>query len=163
MNYWAEKCSITYKNEKNLLCILMSNFKEFRNLFYNRLSGENRNVFIKLFEKICRFIYRPIDSLYVQTLDIGGGCFIRHGFATIIAAEKIGSNCIIHQQVTIGYNGKGNPTLGDNVMVGCGAKVLGKITVGNNVKIGANAVVISDVPDNATVVGVPARIIRRDN
>ena len=74
----------------------------------------------------------------------------------------IGDNVKINQHVTIGGSGeKGCPVIGDNVYIGSGAKVLGGIRIGNNVKIGANAVVISDVPDNSTAVGVPARIIAR--
>lgn len=67
---------------------------------------------------------------------------------------------LVNQQVTIGYNDLYAPIIGDNVMVTCGAKVLGNVKVGNNVIIGVNAVVVKDVPDNATVVGVPAKIIK---
>lgn len=101
--------------------------------------------------------------MIIYTRDIGGGLIIQHGVATIIAARKIGKNGWINQQVTIGYtNDTDCPTLGDNVTVGAGAKVLGDVTVGNNVVIGANAVVVKDVPDDCVVVGVPARIVRRD-
>lgn len=76
---------------------------------------------------------------------------------------KIGKNCTIHQQVTIGQSeGNGAPIIGDNVMIGAGAKIIGNVKIGNNVKIGANAVVVKDVPDNATAVGVPARIILKN-
>lgn len=73
----------------------------------------------------------------------------------------MGKNCTIFQQTTIGATEKGTPTLGDNVTIYCGAKVLGNISIGNNVVIGANAVVVKDVPDNVVVAGVPAKIIRR--
>lgn len=76
----------------------------------------------------------------------------------------IGDNCLLYQGVTLGGTGKDkgkrHPTLGDNVMVGAGAKVLGPINIGNNVKVAANAVVLKDIPDNCTAVGVPARIAR---
>lgn len=77
---------------------------------------------------------------------------------------EIGENCLLYQGVTLGGTGKDkgkrHPTLGDNVMVGAGAKVLGPITIGNNVKVAANAVVLKPIPDNCTAVGVPARVAR---
>ena len=79
---------------------------------------------------------------------------------------EIGDNCLIYQGVTLGgtgkERGKRHPTLGNNVMVGAGARVLGPIRIGNNVKVAAGAVVLEPVPDNCTCVGVPARIVRRD-
>ena len=78
----------------------------------------------------------------------------------------IGDNCLIYQGVTLGGTGKDqvkrHPTLGNNVLVGAGAKVLGPFTVGNNVKIAANAVVLNPLPDNCTAVGIPARIVKQD-
>ena len=127
---------------------------EFRNLFYYRI-GE-----LLFVSRIIRFFFPPLPTLYLWTPHIGGGLFIQHGFATVVAAKSIGSHCFVNQQVTIGYNGLYAPIIGDNVMVTCGAKVLGNVKVGNNVIIGANAVVVKDVPDNATVVGVPAKIVK---
>ena len=76
---------------------------------------------------------------------------------------KIGKNCVIYQQVTIAEDGNQHAaTIGDNVSIGAGAKILGNITIGDNVKIGANAVVTKDIPSNCVAVGVPARIISRD-
>ena len=79
---------------------------------------------------------------------------------------EIGDNCTIYQGVTLGGTGKDkgkrHPTLGDNVMVGSGAKILGPFKVGSNSKIAANAVVLEEIPENCTAVGVPARIVRRD-
>ena len=89
--------------------------------------------------------------------------FIQHGFATMIAAESIGENCWINQQVTIGYNGHDDPpVIGNNVMITCGAKVLGSITVGDHAVIGANAVVIRDVEPGAVMGGIPARVLRKE-
>ena len=97
---------------------------------------------------------------------IGKGLFIDHGMGVVIGeTTNIGDNCLLYQGVTLGGTGKDkgkrHPTLGDNVMVGAGAKVLGPINIGSNVKVAANAVVLSDIPENCTAVGVPARIARR--
>ncbi len=91
---------------------------------------------------------------------IGLGLFIDHGMGVVIGETAIvGDNCVLFQGVTLGGTGKEagkrHPTLGNNVMVSAGAKVLGNITIGDNVKIGAQSVVLKDVPDNCTVVGVP--------
>jgi serine O-acetyltransferase len=89
--------------------------------------------------------------------------FIQHGICTIIAAKTIGENCFINQQVTIGYKDKMNsPTIGNNVVIASGSKVIGGVTIGDNVTIGANAVVVKNVPENCVVVGVPAYIIKRN-
>ena len=111
--------------------------------------------------RIVALFYPPLSTLYLDTSEIGGGLYIQHGFATMVAAKSIGENCWINQQVTIGYNGQGDPpVIGDNVTITCGAKVLGSIHVGNHVVVGANAVVIRDVPDHCVVGGIPARILR---
>ncbi len=98
---------------------------------------------------------------------IGKGLFIDHGMGVVIGETAIiGDNCTIYQGVTLGgtgkEKGKRHPTLGDNVMVGSGAKVLGPFTVGENSKIAAGAVVLSEVPANSTCVGVPARVVKRE-
>ena len=96
---------------------------------------------------------------------IGRGLFIDHGMGVVIGeTTEIGDNCTIYQNVTLGgtgkHQGKRHPTLGNNVMVGSGAKVLGPFTVGDNARIAAGAVVLDEVPPNATAVGVPARVVR---
>lgn len=93
---------------------------------------------------------------------IGKNFFIDHGTGVVIGETAIiGDNVLIYHGVTLGgvgnVKGKRHPTIGNNVMIGAGAKVLGNITIGNNVNIGANAVVLKDVLDNKTVVGVPAK------
>lgn len=98
---------------------------------------------------------------------LGRGILIDHGCGIVIGETAIlGDNVTLYQGVTLGgtgkESGKRHPTLGDNVMVSSGAKVLGNINIGNNVKIGAGSVVIKDVPDNCTVVGVPGHIVRQD-
>ena len=96
---------------------------------------------------------------------IGRGLFIDHGFGVVIGETAVlGDNVTLFQGVTLGgtgkEKGKRHPTIGDNVVIGAGAKVLGNITVGRDSMIGANAVVIRDVPEHSTVVGVPGRITR---
>ncbi len=98
---------------------------------------------------------------------IGKGLFIDHGTGVVIGeTSQIGDNVTMFQGVTLGgtgkERGKRHPTIGNNVVIGAGAKILGDINVGNNVNIGANAVVIKDVPDDSTVVGVPGRIARKE-
>jgi serine O-acetyltransferase len=97
---------------------------------------------------------------------IGKGFFIDHGMGVVIGeTAEIGDNCSLYQGVTLGGTGKDlgkrHPTLGDNVMVGAGAKVLGPFTIGDNSKIAAGAVVLKEIPDDATAVGVPARVVRQ--
>lgn len=96
---------------------------------------------------------------------IGKGLFIDHGMGVVIGETAvIGDNCTIYQNVTLGgtgkHTGKRHPTLGNNVMVGSGAKVLGPFTVGDGARVAAGAVVLDAVPENATAVGVPARVVR---
>ena len=97
---------------------------------------------------------------------LGPGLFIDHGVGVVIGETAIvGKDCTIYQGVTLGgtgkETGKRHPTIGNNVMIGAGAKVLGGITVGDNCKIAANAVVLHDIPENCTAVGVPAQVVRR--
>ncbi|MGN0398605.1 MAG: serine O-acetyltransferase EpsC [Blautia sp.] len=99
---------------------------------------------------------------------IGKGLFIDHGTGVIIGETTvIGNNVTLYQGVTLGgtgkETGKRHPTLKDNVMVSAGAKILGSFTIGENSKIGAGSVVLEEVPPNCTVVGVPGRIVRREN
>ena len=94
---------------------------------------------------------------------IGGGLLLPHPNGVVVHGDAtLGPNCLLFQQVTIGADDTGFPTIGGNVDIGAGAKVIGAIRVGDRVLIGANAVVICDVPGGATAVGVPARILRRD-
>ena len=150
---WCEILHLNYSPTLSLL-YLLSFFPEFRNLFYHRVG------YWKLLPNL---LCPKLSTLYIATKKIGKGLFIQHGFSTIIAAVSIGENCWINQQVTIGFSNDNDcPTLGNNVSVFCGAKVIGKLTIGNNSMIGANALVIKNVPENCTVIGVPGCIVKRD-
>ena len=129
-----------------------------------------------LYEHKCFFLARWYSQRTVRKTGIeihpgatiGKGLFIDHGNGVIIGETTIiGDNVTLYQGVTLGgtgkEQGKRHPTIGNNVMISAGAKVLGSFTVGENSKIGAGSVVISEVPPNCTVVGVPGRIVKRDN
>ena len=123
---------------------------EYISVLYSRLQGAGKIL----------SVLGPKYPFKMQTKVIGGGIYIDHPHYTHLNAEKIGRDFKTKHNVTIGNNRGGIPTIGDNVFVGVGAVVVGKIRIGNNVQIGANAVVTKDVPDNAVVVGNPAYIIR---
>lgn len=143
------------ESDTDTLAYLLGTKPEFRNLFIYR----NRHR--PFYRRWVALWYHPMNTLYIETAEIGGGLYIQHGFSTMIAAKSIGENCWINQQVTIGYNGHDDPPLiGNNVMITCGAKVLGSIIIGNNAVIGANAVVVKDVESGAIMGGVPARRIK---
>lgn len=97
---------------------------------------------------------------------IGRRLFIDHGMGIVIGeTAEIGNDVVIYHGVTLGgtghHTGKRHPTIGNNVMIGAGAKILGPIYIGNNCKVGANAVVVKEIPDNSTAIGIPAEIIRK--
>ena len=99
-------------------------------------------------------------------VEIGGGLFLPHTVGTVIGAERIGNDCTIMQGVTLGsaepdmgFVSTTRPVIGDGVLIGAGAKVIGRVFVGDGAKIGANAVVLRDVPPHAVAVGVPAKVV----
>ena len=112
-------------------------------------------------------ISRAITGIEIHPgATIGKGLMIDHGMGVVIGeTAEIGDNCTIYQGVTLGGTGKDvgkrHPTLGNNVMVGAGAKVLGPFKIGDNVKIAANAVVLEEIPEQSTAVGIPAKVVRR--
>lgn len=134
--------------------------------------------------RIAHFLYKKLRLFFLARLisqfsrlvtgieihpaaSIGRGLFIDHGMGVVIGETSvIGDSVLLYQGVTLGgtglMKGKRHPTLGNNVVIGAGAKVLGNITIGDNSYIGANAVVIKDVPANSTIVGVPGRITKQD-
>ena len=153
VNRWIKPTS--NKSFYKRLAILLYTFREFRNLFIYRNTFPKKHRF---FCRFVRFFYPPEKTLYLECPDIGGGLYIQHGFATYVSAQKIGKNCSINQQVTIGHNGLSkSPVIGDKCMIMCGAKVLGEIELGDCTRVGANAVVIRDYKrGHGTLVGVPA-------
>ncbi|MCB0188554.1 MAG: serine O-acetyltransferase [Caldilineaceae bacterium] len=113
-----------------------------------------------LYGMISRRIYRRY-GLEIWG-NIGGGLYIPHPVGTVIAVHQMGRNCSVIAAVTIGMREQwGFPTIGDQVFIGAGARVLGTIHIGNHAKVGANAVVLHDVPEEVTVVGAPARVVGR--
>ena len=122
----------------------------------------------KLIARMISQIMRGITGIEIHPgAKIGKGLLIDHGSGVVIGeTAEIGDYCLLYQGCTLGGTGKDHgkrhPTLGNNVMVGAGAKILGPFKVGDNAKIAANAVVLKEVPPNSTAVGVPARIVRQN-
>lgn len=116
----------------------------------------------RFISQVCRFL----TGIEIHPgAKIGRRFFIDHGMGVVIGeTAEIGDDVLVYQNVTLGgtgnEQGKRHPTLGNHVVVGTGAKVLGGINIGNNVKIGAGSVVVHPVPDNSTVVGIPGRVVR---
>jgi len=139
--------------ERILLFVnLMTWEPQYRNVFFHRTGLQG-----KLLSILCR----PMASLGLhRRTKIGPGLRILHGDGTHVAADEIGKNCTIFQQVTIGFaRTERPPIIGNNVTVYAGAKILGEVKVGDNAIIAANSLVISDVPPNVTVMGVPAVVV----
>ena len=138
-----------------------------QSLFFHRFAHWLYQIGIPFLPRFISHISRFITGIEIHPgAQIGQGVFIDHGMGVVIGETAIvGDNCLIYQGVTLGGTGKEvgkrHPTLGENVVVGGGAKVLGNIQIGNNVRIGAGSVVLRDVPSSCTVVGVPGRVVYR--
>lgn len=130
--------------------------KEYRNLVIYRLKQKSRMAAL-----VFGVLFRPMDTLFINAPQIGPGLYIQHGFATIISARSIGSNCYINQQVTIGFEGEKLPVIGNDVRICAGAKVIGNAVIGDGSVIGANAVVTKEVPPGEVWGGVPAVFIKK--
>ena len=129
--------------------------RTFRNLFYYRI-GEYLSAPIQ-------WLLPQERTLNIWCPSIGPGAHFEHNYASYLNAERIGSNFYCLQLVTLGNGKGGRPIVGDNVSIYTGAIVYGGIHIGNNVKIAAGSVVFNDVPDNCTVAGNPAVIIKRND
>ena len=136
-----------------------------------------------MYHRVANFFYRHNHKLLARMISnrarrrtgieihpaakIGKGLVIDHGMGVVIGeTTEIGDNCTIYQGVTLGGTGKDtgkrHPTIGNNVMISAGAKVLGPFKIGDNSRVAAGAVVLEEVPPNSTVVGIPARVVRQD-
>lgn len=127
----------------------------YRTLFYHRLG---------VCSCIFSWIWRPNLTFFPVCHNLGGGCFLSHPCSTFLNAKSIGNNFSCRQNTTIGNKSEENPaeipTIGNNVTVGANVVIIGNIHIGNNVVIGAGSVVVKNVPDNAIVVGNPARVLK---
>ena len=137
-------------------------------LISHRIAHFFYNMRLFFFARLVSQISRQMTGIEIHPgAQIGQGFFIDHGMGVVIGETAIiGDNVLLYQGVTLGgtglEKGKRHPTIGNNVVIGTGAKVLGNITIGDNSYVGANAVVIKDVPPNSTVVGVPGRVTKQD-
>lgn len=161
--YDAKNISDKDPASKNILYVIFL-YPGFHALLFYRIAHFFSNLKLKLIARLISQIARFLTGIEIHPgAKIGKRLFIDHGMGIVIGeTTTIGDNCTIYHGVTLGGTGKDkykrHPDLGNNVIVGCGAKVLGPIKIGNNVKIGANSVVLKEVPDNSTVVGVPGKI-----
>lgn len=136
-------------------------------LLFHRFAHWLYGIGLPLIPRLISHLSRFITGIEIHPgAQIGQGVFIDHGMGVVIGETAIvGDYALIYQGVTLGgtgkESGKRHPTLGENVVVGAGAKVLGNLQIGNNVRIGAGSVVLRDVPSDCTVVGVPGRIVYR--
>lgn len=138
----------------------------FHAILWHRVAHRLYNARVPLLPRVISQFSRLLTGIEIHPgAKIGRRFFIDHGMGVVIGeTAEIGNDCLIYQGVTLGgtgnERGKRHPTLGDCVVVGAGAKVLGSIRIGNNVKIGAGSVVVHSVPDHSTVVGIPGRVVR---
>lgn len=139
----------------------------FHAIFFHRIAHFFYTKKLYFIARLISQIARHLTGIEIHPgAKIGKRLLIDHGMGVVIGeTATIGDNCTIYHNSTLGGTGKDkykrHPDIGNNVMVGSGAKVLGPIKIGNNVKIGANAVVLHDIPNNVTVVGVPERIVKK--
>ncbi|HID86910.1 MAG TPA: serine O-acetyltransferase [Anaerolineae bacterium] len=140
----------------------------FHALFFHRLAHWLWERRLHLLGRFVSHLGRALTGIEIHPgARIGPGFFVDHGMGVVIGeTAELGENVTLYQGVTLGGTSlkkeKRHPTIGDNVVIGAGATVLGPITVGENSRIGANSVVVKDVPPNAVVVGVPGRVIYRN-
>ena len=167
-------CIIAVYCSKNK-AIILSDIKRYarggegyKSLIYNYILGEAcfGNVLYHRIHPITAYFLNLFlhgnKTLHISTTNIGSGLLIVHGDSTYIYAKSLGKDAYINQCVTIGVKGSSAPIIGDNVRIATGSIVIGGIIIGNNVTIGAGSVVTKNIPDNCTVVGNPARIIRKN-
>lgn len=127
----------------------------YREIIYHRLPGFWGALFRRMYPSYTHWSLR-----HSRRMTLGGGIYLDHPYCSILSAKAIGSHLHIKHMVTIGNSNGGNPIIGNNVFIGCGACVAGDIVVGDNVNIGANCVIVKNVPSNCTVVGNSADIVK---
>jgi len=141
----------------------------FHAILLHRLAHKMHGGGLVLLARILSQFSRALTGIEIHPgAQIGRRCFIDHGMGVVIGeTTEIGDDVLLYQGVTLGgtgkEKGKRHPTIGNEVVIGTGAKILGNIRIGNNTKVGAGSVVIHNVPDHSTVVGVPARVVRTRN
>ncbi len=164
-----EDIKVIYENDpaaKNIFEVLLC-YPGLHAILIYRMAHRIHDWGIPLIPRMLSYIARIFTGIEIHpAAKIGRRLFIDHGEGIVVGETAIiGDDVLMYQQVTLGGTGKNtgkrHPTVGNNVILGAGAKVLGNITIGNNVRIGAGSVVISDVPEHSTVVGIPGRIVQR--
>ena len=164
-----EDIKVIYENDpaaNNLLEVILC-YPGLHALIMYRLAHRLYKWNIPFFPRLLSHLTRIITGIEIHpAAKIGRRLFIDHGEGIVIGeTTEIGNDVLIYQQVTLGgtgkEKGKRHPTIGNNVIIGAGAKVLGNITIGDNCRVGAGSVVIQNVPEHSTVVGVPGRIVHR--
>lgn len=138
----------------------------FHAILLHRMAHRLHGAGLTLTARILSQVNRALTGIEIHPgAKIGRRCFIDHGMGVVIGeTAEVGDDVLMYQGVTLGgtgkERGKRHPTVGNNVVIGTGAKILGNITIGNNAKVGAGSVVVRPVPENSTVVGVPGRVAR---
>jgi cysteinyl-tRNA synthetase len=172
MGFWStiqRDYRAVFRNDpaaRSLVEVILA-YPGFHAIFFHRINHSLWNLGIPVLPRFFSHIARFITGIEIHpAAEIGAGFFIDHGMGVVIGeTTEIGEDCLLYQGVTLGgtgkEKGKRHPTLGNNVVVGTGAKILGAITIGNYAKIGANAVVLDSVPDYSIVVGVPGKVIKK--
>lgn len=151
---------------KNYLEVLLCHTPLWTILAY-RVAHSLTKLKLRLLPKMIMTLMKVLTGIDLNpSAEIGKSFFIDHGVGVVIGeTTKIGNNCILFQNVTLGgtgkHQGKRHPTIGNNVLIGVGATILGTVNVGDNVKIGADTfVIMKDIPSNCTVVGAPGKIVK---
>lgn len=168
--FFYEEIRISQKKDpaaRSFLEILLL-YQGLHALIAHRIAHLFYKMHLFLLARLISQISRHITGIEIHPgAKIGKRFFIDHGMGVVIGETAIiGDNVLLYQGVTLGgtglEKGKRHPTIGNNVVIGAGAKILGNITIGDNSYIGANAVVVKDVPTNSTIVGVPGRITKQN-
>lgn len=156
---WTEEQGIKVKD---ILKLIWSSAGLRATLIY-RLSYQLQRKQVRMLPGILSRLNITLHGFDVPSrVEIGPGLYVPHPVGTVIMAERIGSNLSLISSITIGMrHEQAFPRIGDNVFIGAGARVLGKIVIGDNVNIGANAVVLQDIPSNCTAVGIPAKVYQK--